>query len=99
MAPRQRSRIAKSDIRCSALDALAQVFEAEHPGREGRGIDTLVGVDRSPVDVAPRILRCVAPPPLRPRYHLAGAANPEPELRRAQIDPAAGGRGERIPGL
>src|SRR5438034_8694645 len=62
MAPRARSTPAVSTAMVSALDALSSVLVTEHPRREARGLDRVVGAERRPVDVAPRIRRPAAPP-------------------------------------
>src|SRR5438067_903843 len=88
MAPRARSTPAVSTAMVSALDALPSVLVTEHPRREARGLDRVVGTERRPVDVAPRISG-PAPPPLGLGDHLAGALDPHPELRGTEVHPAA----------
>src|SRR5579884_4263222 len=70
------------------LDTLSPVLVLEHPGRKPRGLDRVVGTDRRPVRVAPR-LRRPAGPALRLRHHFAGAPDPQAELFRAQVHPPA----------
>src|SRR5437762_5340401 len=50
MAPRARSTPAVSTAMVSALDALSSILVAEHPRREARGLDRVVGTERGPVD-------------------------------------------------
>src|SRR5438105_11252692 len=88
MAPRARSTPAVSTAMVSALDALSSVLVAEHPRREARGLDRVVGAERGPVDVAAGIRRAAATP-LGLGEHLAGARDPHPELLRPQVHPAA----------
>src|SRR5207244_12097247 len=95
MAPRARSTPAVSTAMVSALDALSSVLVAEHPRREARGLDRVVGTQRGPVDVASGIGRPVAAP-FGLGEHLTGARDPHPELLRPQIHPAARRRVARI---
>src|SRR5436309_2038444 len=95
MAPRARSTPAVSTAMVSALDALPSVLVTEHPRREARGLDRVVGTERRPVDVAPRISG-PAPPPLGLGDHLAGALDPHPDLRGTEVHPAARRRVPRV---
>src|SRR5438876_1193536 len=88
MAPRARSTPAVSTAMVSALDALSSILVAEHPRREARGLDRVVGTERGPVDVAPGIGRSVATP-LGLGEHLPGPRDPQPELLRSQGQPGA----------
>src|SRR5437763_14828466 len=91
MAPRARSTPAVSTAMLSALDALSSVLVAEHPRREARGLDRVVGAERGPIDVAAGIGPAAATP-LGLGEHLAGARDPDPERLRPQVHPAARGR-------
>src|SRR5882762_11606955 len=95
MAPRARSTPAVSTAMVSALDALSSVLVSEHPRREARGLDRVVGPERGPVDVASRIGR-PATAPFGLGEHLAGARDPPSELLRPQVHPAARRRVARI---
>src|SRR6266567_4714957 len=95
MAPRARSTPAVSTAMVSALDALSSVLVTEHPRREARGLDRVVGAERRPVDVAPRIRRPAAPP-LGLGEHLPGALDPHPELGGPEVHPAARRRVPRV---
>src|SRR5438270_10126799 len=88
MAPRARSTPAVSTAMVSALDALSSVLVAEHPRREARGLDRVVGTERGPVDVASGIGRPAAAP-FGLGEHLPSARDPHPELLRPQVHPAA----------
>src|SRR5437867_9491840 len=85
MAPRARSTPAVSTAMVSALDALPSVLVTEHPRREARGLDRVVGTERRPVDVAPRISG-PAPPPLGLGDHLAGALDPHPDRKSTRLN-------------
>src|SRR6266576_3770270 len=81
MAPRARSTPAVSTAMLSALDALSSVLVAEHPRREARRLDRVVGAERGPVDVAAGIRRAAAGSRCPPKEYGSGARHPAPPGR------------------
>src|SRR3989441_11994273 len=95
MAPRARSTPTVSTAMALALDALSSILVAEHPRDEARRLDRVIGTHCRPIHVAPRLGRPAAPS-LGLGNHLLRAFDPDPELLRTQVDPAAGGRVTRV---
>src|SRR5881628_885657 len=96
MAPSARSIPAVSAAMRSALDPLPPIFVAEDPRREPGRLDRVVGADGRPVHVAPRLRRAAATPPGL-RHDFLRPFDPDPELLRPQVHPAARRRGAGVP--